>query len=253
MIGGDPALPRGYVTVRARLGSGVFQEAHARVIETLLSEQTLHDWARTASDTTTYQGRLPVYGASLPGTRARVVVRHATHGGTLAPLTGDRFFGEGRARYEIHMSNALRERGVSTPRVLGFARYRAGPLLSRLDVVSDEVPDARDLAAALAVGSSAHRPLLEATARLLAALAKAGAQHADLNLKNVLLTGDLSSPVAIALDVDRVSLGVAPREAMRRNFARLARSARKWRAGRRAGLSDADLQWLDSRAREVSL
>jgi hypothetical protein len=121
-----------------------------------------------------------------------------------------------------------------------------------LDVVVEEVPDARDFVAALASESGERQPMLEAGARLLAALARAGAHHADLNLKNVLLTGDGSSPVALVLDVDRVSLGVAPRDAMRRNLARFARSARKWRVRGGAKLSEDELQWLASRAAELA-
>ena len=252
MTGGDPALPRGYVTVQARYGSGVFQETFAPALAAILERQSLYDCARAARDASAYQGRLPAYGASVPGLDMRVVVRHATHGGMLARLTRDRFVGDGRAAHEIRVSHALRERGVPTPRMIGFASYRAGPLFVRLDVVTEEVPDGRDLATTVASGSNAIRPMLEATARLLAALARAGAHHADLNLKNVLLTGEESSPRAIALDVDRVSLGVAQVDAMRRNLARFVRSARKWRSRRGPSLSESDLHWLASRARELA-
>lgn len=252
MSGSDPALPRGYVTVRARCGSGTFEDAFARALGSVLERHTLHDWARTVPDATIYRGRLPAYGVTLTQPRARVVVRHVTHGGTLAPLTRDRFVGNGRALYEIGVSHALRERGVSTPRVIGFARYAAAAFLSRLDVVSEEVPDSRDLVASLTSGRDERRPMLDAVARLLVALATAEAHHADLNLKNVLLTGEASSPVAVLLDVDRVSLGIAPADAMRRNFTRLARSARKWRASGRADLTEADLEWLAARARELT-
>jgi 3-deoxy-D-manno-octulosonic acid kinase len=252
VTGSDPALPRGYVTVRARCGSGTFEEAYARTLATVLERHTLHDWARTVPDATVYSGRLPAYGVSLSQPPARVVVRHATHGGMLAPFTRDRFVGNGRALYEIRVSHALRERGVSTPRVIGFARYAAAAFLSRLDVVSEEVPDARDLVASLASGRDERRPMLEAIARLLVALARAEAHHADLNLKNVLLTGSASSPVAVLLDVDRVSLGVARAEAMRRNLTRLARSARKWRASGGPNLTENDLQWLAARARDLA-
>lgn len=253
MTDGDPALPRGYVSVRARHGSGIFEEAYARTLTSVLERATLHDWARSVPDVTIYRGRLPAYGVSLSAPCVRVVVRHATHGGWLAPITGDRFFGNGRALHEIQVSDALRARGVNTPRVIGFARYASTAFLSRLDVVSAEVPDARDLVASLASRRDDRPTLLEATAGLLVALANAGAHHADLNLKNVLLTGDPSSPVAVALDVDRVALGLAPPIAMRRNLARLARSARKWRAGGVPSLTEADLTWLASRAREMAM
>jgi hypothetical protein len=58
--------------------------------------------------------------------------------------------------------------------------------------------------------------------------------------------------VAVLLDVDRVSLGVARAEAMRRNLTRLARSARKWRASGGPNLTENDLQWLAARARDLA-
>ena len=88
---------------------------------------------------------------------------------------------------------------------------------------------------------------LEATARLLASLARAGARHHDLNAKNVLLTGD----TAVVLDVDRVALGGKPDSVFERNLARLARSLRKWRDRFGAAIAEDDIARLE-RLRSVA-
>ncbi len=93
---------------------------------------------------------------------------------------------------------------------------------------------AADLAAALAGGDGAARArALDLTATLVAQLARAGARHADLNAKNVLIGsaapggGELR---ALVLDVDRVTFDWTPADALAHNLRRLDRSLRKRRA-----------------------
>jgi hypothetical protein len=246
------ALPPGYVTFRARHGTAVVQESEAQALAAVLEQSTLYAWAATTASATRYQGRLPAYGVALPGGRARVVVRHATHGGFLAPVTSDRFLAPGRAPRELRIARSLLDAGVATPVVVGYALYDAGPLFCRSDVMTSEITGASDLPTALGGAKRDSRALLEATARLLVALARAGAHHADLNLKNVLIASADESPVAYVLDVDRVRLGVEPGEAMQRNLARLQRSARKWRGVHKLELSELDLHWLTGRANELA-
>jgi hypothetical protein len=100
--------------------------------------------------------------------------------------------------------------------------------------------------------------LVDATAQLLAALARAGARHEDLNLKNVLISrpalpnAESAEPTAWAIDVDRVSFGHPRVRAMEANLSRLARSARKWRRGRDLPFADSDIAALTRRARELA-
>jgi hypothetical protein len=135
--------------------------------------------------------------------------------------------------------------------------YPAGLGLSRIDVLVEEVPGARDLANVVRDGGMTP-PLVEATARLLAALARAGARHEDLNLKNILISrrtlpnGEPAEPVAYAIDVDRVSFGHPRVRTMEANVARLARSARKWRRGRELPIDEEHLATLARRARELA-
>ena len=195
----------------------------ADAVRTALGTGTLHAWAAARPERRVLRGRDAAYAVSLPNRAADVVVRHSRHGGLLAPITRDLFLPPTRAPRELATSLALRAAGVRTPELVAVAVYPAGPLLRRADVATRLVPDARDLAAV--VGALPDEAWLPPTATLLASLARAGARHPDLNLKNVLLARD----GAWVLDVDVVALGAAPAHAARANWARLERSLLKWR------------------------
>jgi 3-deoxy-D-manno-octulosonic acid kinase len=190
----------------------------------------------------------------LPDATTHVVVRHGWHGGLLRRLTRDRFLAPTRAPHELAAALTLRARGVRTPEIVAYVIYPAGPLLRRSDVASREVPRARDLALTLLgpPDATVKAAALEATATLLARMAAAGAQHADLNLKNVLLEPAADGALAAWLiDVDRVRFH-PPGDARvtARNLARLSRSARKWARLYGADVTEDDLAWLARRVAE---
>ena len=247
----------GYVRVGVAPREAIVREREANDVRAVLTAATLHDWASRIYGANLYTGRAPAYGVALPGSGTRVVVRHARHGGVLAPLTTDLFAGAGRAPHELETSARLAAAQVPTPAFVGYAVYPAAFGLSRIDVLVEEIPRARDLANVIRDGGMTAA-LIDATARLLAALARAGARHEDLNLKNVLISralmpdGEGAAPTAYAIDVDRVSLGHPRVRAMEANIARLARSARKWRRGRELPIDDDQLATLARRARELA-
>ena len=251
------APPAGYVRVGVAPREAVVREREAHDVRAVLTATTLHDWASRVSGANLYTGRAPAYGVALPSSGTRVVVRHARHGGLLAPITSDLFRGTGRAPHELAMSTRLAAARVPTPAFVGYAHYPTAFGLSRIDVLVEEIDGARDLANV--VGDGGVTPeLIDATARLLAALARAGARHQDLNLKNVLISrpalggAQAREPTAWAIDVDRVSLGHPRVRAMEANLSRLARSARKWRRGRELPFTDDDIASLARRARELA-
>ena len=229
--------PAGYQQVEVPPALGVARDDSAAAIRAVLgTHDTLLDWAASHPARRELQGRGAAWAVPLPGGPA-VVVRHNRHGGLLAPLTGDRFLAPTRAPRELATVLRLAAAGVPTPAVVAYLRYPAGPLLHRVDVATAEIAGGADLPDALARWPEARVPLLHAVAHLIARLSRAGAQHPDLNLKNVLLTLQHSVARAYVLDVDRirfVSRG-APSDsgiagALDGNLARFARSARKWRA-----------------------
>lgn len=200
---------------------------------------SLYDWASAQPQARALRGRAPVYVATLPLSGVRVVVRHAWHGGLLAPITGDRFRRPSRAPVEMARSASLRTAGIPTTQVLGFVRYHAGPGLVRVDVVTHYVPDTADLGMVLAglAPDMECEQALRATRQLLLTLARHGVVHPDLNVKNILLrrTGDGATgdgPLeALMIDVDVVQWNPSrtPHETMERNVGRLTRSMMKWR------------------------
>ena len=212
--------------------------APAALVETLSAliaqHGSLYDWAAEQPQPRALRGRAPVYIAALPGTMETVVVRHAWHGGLLAPLTGDRFTRPTRAPLELAMSTRLRAANIPTTVVLGYARYDAWPWHCRVDVVTRFVPDACDLgmvAAGLVPGITCA-DALAATQRLLGQLAASGVVHPDLNVKNVLLVRAPDAALrAMVIDVDVIRWDAqrSPADTMRVNVARLTRSLRKWR------------------------
>jgi 3-deoxy-D-manno-octulosonic acid kinase len=254
---GVDAPPAGYVRVGVAPRQAVVREREANDIRAVLTATTLHEWASRTANANQYTGRAPAYGVALPSSGTRVVVRHARHGGLLAPITGDLFAGAGRAPHELAMSARLAAARVPTPAFVGYAVYPATFGLSRIDVLVEEIAGARDLANIVRDGGVTPA-LVDATAQLLAALARAGARHEDLNLKNVLISrpalpnAESAEPTAWAIDVDRVSFGHPRVRAMEANLSRLARSARKWRRGRDLPFADSDIAALTRRARELA-
>ncbi|HEX2717677.1 MAG TPA: lipopolysaccharide kinase InaA family protein, partial [Gemmatimonadaceae bacterium] len=125
-----------------------------------------------------------------------------------------------------------------------------GPLVT-IDVMVEEIAPAQDLADALGGEGSDRGALIELAAQLIAALARAGARHEDLNLKNILIAFDGATARPAVVDVDRVVLGVPRLVALDANVARFSRSARKLRARRGLPVSEAELETLARRAREL--
>ena len=191
------------------------------IVQAMLEEHgTLYAAAAATPGRREYVGRAPAYGIAWDD--VRVVVRHSRHGGLFAPLTSDLFLPPTRAKREHATAHRLTRRGVPTPAVLGYAIYRAGLVLRRADVVTREVPGARDLAAYPAT-PEAHAAL----ETLLTRLAAAGAIHRDLNARNILLAEKGGALTAYVIDVDRVVFRYRGHIVDRVNRARLRRSIAK--------------------------
>jgi len=204
----------------------------SRVADLVRAHGSLYDWAASEPQPRALRGRAPVYVAALPDAGPTVVVRHAWHGGLLAPLTQDVFLPPTRAPIELARSRALHAMGIPTTEVLGYVLYDAAFGLVRVDVMTRFVPDTSDLGMVLARLAPAVDcdAALDATLDLLTNLAEHRVVHPDLNVKNILLHTPEGAPArAMVIDVDVIQLNAAtPAQAMERNVARLSRSLRKW-------------------------
>jgi tRNA A-37 threonylcarbamoyl transferase component Bud32 len=164
---------------------------------------------------------------------ARAVVRHYIHGGILRKITGDKFAGSERFLDEIRASEHLRAQGVNTPEVLGLLvqtgklGFRRGALVTRM------IEDGRDLLDFLRseegikqiTNPSAKRVLIHSAASQVRKMHDAGVFHADLHIKNLLLSPD--GKVWI-LDLDRARVTKRLNTSKRlSNLIRLGRSLEK--------------------------
>jgi hypothetical protein len=243
MRAAEPGVPAGFVRFTVH-GTEIVCAGHIEAaLREAVSGRTLYAFAATHHEARALAGRGIAYAVPLPGDIERVVVRHNRHGGLLAPATRDLFAPPTRAPYELAIAERLRILGVPTPRMLGYVIYPAGPF-RRADVLTREVPGSADLSTALSSTDSIdRRAALAAAASLIHTLSDAGARHHDLNIKNVLLHED-TRPVrqALVLDVDRVTLGEPPFDALNANLARILRSARKWREAGRTQVTERELE-----------
>jgi hypothetical protein len=215
-----------------------------------LAAGTLYKYAESHPRVRSLRGRGVVYAVPLPGDVEDVVIRHNRHGGLLAPVTGDLFRTPTFAPHELKISAQLHEYGVPTPHMLGYVLYAAIPGFRRADVVTREVKNSFDLSVALMKDDAAHRArAIAATADLVVALGKIGAQHADLNVKNILLREDGDALRAMVLDVDRVVFD-EPEIVYDLNLERLLRSARKWQTVHGAPVTNAELDELRGSVQE---
>lgn len=224
------SVPLDYECVHEGDAKGVVWAPLAPALRQILRDSTLYDYAGRQRGRRTLTGRGPAYAIAIEDTA--IVVRHARHGGLLAPLTRDVFARPTRAPYELAVSRRLRELGVATPEVLASVLYRVAPGLCRVDVATREIPDAADLHAVLTGGlpaPDAAAALWAAVRVLIDDLGRAGAVHEDLNVKNVLIQHPADAhPIAHAIDIDRVRWRTpGSADVVRANWRRLMRSARK--------------------------
>lgn len=219
-----------YVTLDVAGCQAVALEWAASAVGEALKSVTLHEWAARQTVRDEMRGRGIVYAVDLPTEPVTpIVVRRNRHGGLLGRFTGEYFRFPTRAPLELATAVRLAESGIPTPEVVAYAVYPAAGAFARSDVMTRRLPAGDDVPAIWRQRSGKERePVLVAMARLLRALAVAGVRHEDLNLKNIYLAGGGADVTAYLLDVDRVIFSDAD-DVADLNFARLARSIRKWR------------------------
>lgn len=241
---GTVAVPAGMVRVHSGPRTAVVRPAFAADARALLASESLYDAAAGTAGARRLQGRGAVYGIPLPVSGVRVVVRRNRHGGLLAPLTRDYFLPPTRAPRELAISDRLRALGVPTPEVVMYGLTPAFFPMQRVDVVTRDLGDGRDLGALMMpdVPPPLRHAAWAAARALVARLCHAGVRHHDLNVKNIFITAGDGGGTAFLLDVDRATFG-RPGDVRihRANVARLRRSAQKWCDLHGAVLDDGDL------------
>ncbi len=189
------------------------------------------------------------------GERRRVFVRQYRHGGLFGGILRGAFLGGDRPCREIVVSEAARTGGIPTPEVLACVGRR-GRVFQRWSIVQEELEDCADLVEIfLAQRTPLDREqavrrvrILEATARTIRRMHDVGIYHADLHVKNVMISrsGGDERPILVDFDKSTVEAGSLRREARERNLIRFDRSMAKLNR-RGAELTAAD-RWRFFRA-----
>ncbi len=249
----------GYAALTAGKAHGVALESCKSFLESILATESLYDHVARQPLARRFSGRAPVFAIELPEGCGAVVVRRSMRGGVLARLNTDLFLPPTRVLRELIISVHLRSLGVATPEVVAVAVYHAGRIFRRSDVVTREVVDGTDLGAILTAGQNVEQrsAALDATARLVASLSRAGAHHPDLNVRNILIKAAGQSapdaPGAFVLDVDRIRMHVPGDPiVLSANIQRLERSMRKLRDAHSLVIEDSELDALRTRTRELA-
>lgn len=241
------------------------------VLTAVKEHGTLYDAAAARPDAEAYQGRGAAYRMRMEG--GDWLVRHYRRGGAIARVLTDEYLraGEPRPLRELHASIRARARGVDTPEVFAAIAYLSGPLY-RADLATRFVPGSRDLAAVVLGGEpvdvTTRMAAWHAAGVLLRSAFDHGVEHADLNLRNILIVGEglgegkllgegvgeggVASGVgrvrALLLDLDRAVIHEGPVSADLRAtmLARLHRSRRKIELSVGRETSPAELAALDA-------
>jgi len=225
-------LPLGFA--ERRLEGGVRIVARPAVLDfvtdAVQQAGSLHEFALRSGPATLEGGRGPVPLLDTPAGE-RWAVRHCWRGGAIAPVLRDRYLrlSAPRPLAELETQSILSSQGVSTPEVAAAVTYDRG-MWYRGDIATVLVPNAADLAT---LSLSARRwdddereRAWFAAGAMLRAFFATGAEHADLNLRNIIVSRDTGE--AYLLDLDGCTHGKRPRPGPpARMVARLHRSRRK--------------------------
>jgi 3-deoxy-D-manno-octulosonic acid kinase len=220
-------LPAGFECIREGGTTLVLRSDRAVALRAAGVEDPDAAAGRAGTAARTFRGRGAPVSFPVPGTDLRVVARRYLRGGLLRGLAGDLFPGAGRFLRELRVSADLLARGVPVPEPLGVVVRAVGAGAARGWFLSREVEGAEDLGEALArlpPGDPARRAALEAAGRAVRRLHDAGALHADLHVKNLLVSRAGGEALVLDLDGTRFPAGGLTRDQRATQIRRLDRS-----------------------------
>ncbi len=228
-------VPAGYrMVVRDSLNI-VVKEGYAQSFEGFAIPEIEPDRGAGAS----HHGRgrltpLPLGG----GSSERALVRRCIRGGILGRFLRGTYLNRGTPRpfEELRISDYARAHDIPTPEVVAAAFERVSPLFYKGALAVREISPAADLQAELLAASrpldraalARKRRTASSLGKLVAKMHAAGIYHADLHLKNILLSEKGEGPELYLLDLDAAKIRRPLSDFGRRlNLLRLLRSAEK--------------------------
>ncbi|MGQ9645069.1 MAG: lipopolysaccharide kinase InaA family protein [Thermodesulfobacteriota bacterium] len=163
----------------------------------------------------------------------RIVIRRYLHGGLLGAFTRDFYLFGSRSFRELVLTVKMRTCGIPTIEPIGAIHQTLGPF-HQAYLLSLEIPEAKDLVQYLQE-IRAHpsrerllqkRRIFHSAGLLVRQLHQAGFFHGDLQLKNILVSGEELFLIDLDHSYQRDRLTT---EEKKRNLLRLNRSVEKWK------------------------
>lgn len=155
----------------------------------------------------------------------KAVLRHYWRGGLVGKLLSDQYLYFGIKNTRVYREFALlchlQQQGLPVPSPIAAYIKRSG-IIYRGDIITQAIENAVSLCELLTQNSLTQKQL-EAVGKCIGEFHRAGVYHADLNINNILFSGDK----VYLIDFDRGELRTAAKAWQQQNMARLARSFTK--------------------------
>lgn len=197
----------------------------------------IEDWKtflqRNLPNTTFLRGRTP-HPSILIQEGMRMVIRQYSHGGLFRGFTRTLFLLGSRSFQELMLTEEVRASGIPTVEPIGAIRQYVPPFFYRSYLLTLEIPQAMDLVDYFRkIGAKPSseillqkRNVIQSTGRILRQFHEQGFFHRDLQLKNILVSGER----VFLIDFDRsYRRQPLPLSEKMKNLLRLNRSMEKWR------------------------
>lgn len=185
-----------------------------------LLQDLVGDFAGVApSQRRTYShGRVAHFSYLPSGAPGRVFVRRATRGGLIGAVMGGLYTAIGRPLRELRAATAARNAGVGVPEPIAVRLTRVVGIFYRFTMISREIENAEDLLTFASTPSTGRkRDVIARVADEMRRLHESGVYHADLTMKNILMSGDS----IYIIDLDKATL--VPKRDGRLDMTNLAR------------------------------
>ena len=190
---------------------------------------TLNYWQELGAITGSSKGRYTTWFVNpqpiTSNTNVQWVLRHYYRGGMMEKLSRDAYLYTGlkrtRAFMELKLLEQLFSEGFAVPKPVAAQVQRSG-MHYRGDIIIERIEGAQDLVAQLSQ-SPMNEAQWQALGALIAKFHRRGVYHADLNAKNILVSGDNFT----LIDFDRGELRKPSPKWQQANLDRLLRSFNK--------------------------
>ncbi|MGI9896018.1 3-deoxy-D-manno-octulosonic acid kinase [Vibrio natriegens] len=173
----------------------------------------------------------------------QAALRHYRRGGLFGKLVKDNYWFSSwertRSAAEFQLLLTLTEAGVNVPKPIAARAVKTGFLTYQADLLSQCIPNAKDLVSILQEGALPAE-MYHKIGQEIAKMHKAGVNHTDLNIHNILIDADKQVWI---IDFDKCSQK-AGSDWQKHNLDRLLRSFRKELKKRSINWQEEEFEYL---------